>query len=97
MSNTTSQMLSNHRTESVSDVRAPKLNRRMVRKVVGPEGPELFANLPCGRIAVLVQRFEEPKDTQQPIPTDSERIRIHRFIHLSNSIHRAFESQYRPS
>jgi hypothetical protein len=58
----------------------------MVRKIVQPQTPELFANQAFGRIAVLVERFQVAKHTGELFPRDAEFLWIHDSLPLFTQV-----------
>jgi hypothetical protein len=55
----------------------PALNRRVGRKPMKPQAPRLLADLPFGRIAVLVQRFQVAEDAREFVAGNAEFIGVH--------------------
>jgi hypothetical protein len=49
----------------------------VVRELVQPEAPELFANLTLGRIAMLVEGFQITEHTGEFFPRNAEFLWIH--------------------
>ncbi len=50
---------------------------RMIRKVVQPQVPELLANLPFGRIAMLVECFKVAEYAREFVTAAPEFVGIH--------------------